>query len=84
MQTSVSLNTPDELVKFALLRKKCFEQLKGKLHELVEHSNETIVIISENGNYALGKDGFEAHDCFEERYPNDEGGRGCFSLGDAR
>jgi hypothetical protein len=84
MQTNVSLNTPDELVEFALLRKKCFEQLKTKLHELIEHPDGMFVIISESGNYALGKDGFEAHDQFEEHYPNDEGGRSCFSIGDAR
>lgn len=84
MRTITSLRTPDELVAFALLRKKCFEQLRSKLPELSEQSDDRRVIISEKGNYSIGKDVFEAHDRFEEKFPGEKGGRACFFLGDVR
>ena len=76
--------TPDELLTFATNRKKCFDLLTAKRDELAEHPSDTLVIISENGNYTLGKDVFEACDRFADSYPNDHGKKACFSVGDVR
>jgi hypothetical protein len=65
--------TPDELLAFATNRKRCFDLLTAKHDELAKHPPDTLVIISENGNYTLGKDVFEACDSFAESYPDDHG-----------
>ena len=84
MRTIVSEKTPDELVKFALMRKRCFEQLRSKVQELADQPDDLRVLISEDGNYTTGKDVFEAFDRFEEKFPREKSERPCFFLGDVR
>lgn len=84
MRTLVSEKTPDELVEFALMRKRCFDQLRSKLSELADEPDDTRILISEDGNYAIGKDIFEAYDRFEEKFPREKSPRSSFFLGDAR
>jgi type II restriction/modification system DNA methylase subunit YeeA len=84
MRTIVSQMTPEELVEFALMRKRCFEQLRSKLSELSDQPDNLRVLIAENGNYTTGKDIFEAFDRFEEKFQEKKVKRACFFLGDAR
>ena len=84
MRSILSSLTPDELVDFALLRKRCFEQLRSRLPELAGQPDDLRVLISEDGNYATGKDIFEAFDSFEEKFPKEKSERASFFLGDVR
>lgn len=84
MRTIVSEKTPDELVEFALMRKRCFEQLRSKLPELADEPDGMMVIVSEKGNYAVGYDVFVAIDFFKEQFPEDRSQLASFCLGDAR
>ncbi|MGC9602514.1 MAG: hypothetical protein ABSE76_02135 [Minisyncoccia bacterium] len=74
--------TPDELLAFAITRKKCYDLLMAKRAEFVSCPINTWIIVSESGNYTLGNDVFEANDKFEELYPDDRGKRRSFSVGD--
>jgi len=84
MKTIVSQLTPDELVEFALRRKKCFEHLRSKLSELTDEPDGMIVIVSEKGNYTVGYDVFVAVDLFKEMFPVDTSPFASFCLGDVR
>lgn len=84
MRTIVSEKSPDELVEFALRRKKCFEILRSKLPELADEPDGAVAVVSEKGNYAIGYDIFVAVDFFTERFPEDTSQRSSFVLGDIR
>ena len=63
--------SPDELLAYAIRRKKWFDLIKPKLDELSALPKDTRIVVSENGNYGLGGNVFEACDRFHALYPND-------------
>ncbi|MDB5224757.1 MAG: hypothetical protein JWO43_379 [Candidatus Adlerbacteria bacterium] len=78
----VSRMSPDELLQFAATRKACIDQLQKSKAEIQSLPADARLIVSEEGNYASGKDVFEAFDQFVEKFPDDRSQRASCKVGD--